>query len=386
MDSPKRAGTAMVEGPVVNPRAFSTLLGQDDVADFLTQAITSDRVSHAYLFLGKPGSGKTDAAYAFARALLCDHGGCGSCETCVRVSRRTHPDVRYLAPEGAGGYMVEQIRDLVHDVPLAPVRSDRKVYIIDRADLLQSAPANAFLKTLEEPPGHVVFVLLGRNRSTVLPTILSRCQVVPFKMIPARLACSLLMDQTGFDERACRIALAAGASSLTRAREFLFSSAEQQIRLEALRTLDALEGAEDDEVLLIARSLGDTVTAPLEAVRSTHEQVIRDGQDYLGKAALASLEKQHKRELTAAKRRELDCLFNCIASWLRDCLMLAHDADEALIVNGDDPRLPELAARTDSAALMQALRHVDEARSLVAYNVTPQLVIEDLLFYLREVW
>lgn len=96
---------------------------QERVRDFLTNAVASGRASHAYLFLGAPGAGKLDAAWALAQAFLCEQDGCGSCDSCVRVARHTHPDVHYYTPESATGYLIAQTRELLDDVPLAPIRA-----------------------------------------------------------------------------------------------------------------------------------------------------------------------------------------------------------------------------------------------------------------------
>ena len=117
--------------------------GNKRVRDFLTNAVASGRASHAYLFLGAPGAGKLDAAWALAQAFLCEQDGCGSCDSCVRVARHTHPDVHYYTPESATGYLIAQTRELLDDVPLAPIRAKAKVYIIDRAEQLRANTANA---------------------------------------------------------------------------------------------------------------------------------------------------------------------------------------------------------------------------------------------------
>ena len=106
---------------------FDRILGQPQVRAFLRAAVSSGRVGQSYLFIGSAGSNKTTAAYALAQAVLCPQGGCGTCPTCKRVMRRRHPDVRYCAPEGATGYLVEQIRDIVQDVHLAPIQATKKV-------------------------------------------------------------------------------------------------------------------------------------------------------------------------------------------------------------------------------------------------------------------
>ena len=150
---------------------------QERVRDFLTNAVASGRASHAYLFLGAPGAGKLDAAWALAQAFLCEQDGCGSCDSCVRVARHTHPDVHYYTPESATGYLIAQTRELLDAVPLAPIRAKAKVYIIDRAEQLRANTANALLKTLEEPPEGVMFILLGTSADVMLPTIVSRSPI-----------------------------------------------------------------------------------------------------------------------------------------------------------------------------------------------------------------
>ena len=100
---------------------FSGILGQPKVRDYLRTSLNAGRITHAYLFSGPAGSNKTQAAFAFAAALLCEHGGCGQCDSCKRVLRHVHPDVHDLHPEGATGYLIDQIRGIVSDVSLAPV-------------------------------------------------------------------------------------------------------------------------------------------------------------------------------------------------------------------------------------------------------------------------
>ena len=186
---------------------------QERVRDFLTNAVASGRASHAYLFLGAPGAGKLDAAWALAQAFLCEQDGCGACDSCVRVARHTHPDVHYYTPESATGYLIAQTRELLDDVPLAPIRAKAKVYIIDRAEQLRANTANALLKTLEEPPEGVMFILLGTSADVMLPTIVSRCQCVPFRLVSPAAAARAVSRATGQDIARCRGAQRAASSS-----------------------------------------------------------------------------------------------------------------------------------------------------------------------------
>ena len=171
----------MPSEPVV-PAALGRIEGQPRVRDFLAAAVREGRLSHAYLFLGAPGSGQSEAALALAECVVCPTGGCDACDECIRVAHRTHPDVHWIFPEGASGYVVEQVRSLIADVSLAPVRAKAKVYILDRVETLRESSANALLKTIEEPPDGVIFVLMARTADAVLPTIVSRCQLVPFRV------------------------------------------------------------------------------------------------------------------------------------------------------------------------------------------------------------
>lgn len=282
----------MMEGVPMAPahdNPSRSLLAQLDtqprVREYLLRAVETQRTSHAYLFLGAPGSGKLDAAWALAQALICENGGCGACEACVRVPRRTHPDVRCLVPESATGYLIAQVRDLLEEVPLAPVRAARKVYTIDRADQLRASSANALLKTLEEPPANVTFILLGTSADTILPTIVSRCQCVPFRLISPEAAAQAAMRATGLPIERCRMAVAV-AGSPARATEFLKSASRLEARRAMLRAVDGLVRADEADVLAAAKAVVVAVKAPLAEVKSTQEAILKRDEEFLSRGAL----------------------------------------------------------------------------------------------------
>ncbi len=369
--------------------AFDGIIGQPKVREFLRSCVSSDRVSHAYLFCGPAGSNKTQAAYAFACAILCEGNPCADCEGCTsqacrHIVRKAHPDVHYLAPEGAQGYVVDQIRDVMADTLLAPIQAKRKVYIIDRVDLLGTAAANAFLKTLEEPPSDVVLILLGRTRESVLPTIVSRCQVVPFRHIPASEAAGILVQNTGCTLPEASIAIEACGGSITKAADFLRSKERARLRLTMTQALASLARADDLDVLGYAAEIVLASKAPLDQVRREQERVLDERSEFLQKSALKTLETRHKRALSQASFELLRQMTSVAKSWLRDVEMICSGA-ERLVINVDClDALRDCAERTDLARVCRALMRVQAADEAISYNVSPQVSIEAMLFEIRE--
>ncbi|HIR91502.1 MAG TPA: DNA polymerase III subunit [Candidatus Limicola stercorigallinarum] len=356
---------------------------QPRVREFLARAVASGRASHAYLFVGAPGSGKLDAAWALAQALLCENGGCGACDACVRVARHTHPDVHHLAPESATGYLIAQIRDLLDDVALAPIRAQRKVYIIERAEQLRANSANALLKTLEEPPAGVTFILLGTAQDTILPTIVSRCQCVPFRTISPVVAAHDVERATGLPLARCRMAVAV-AGSPARAEAFLKSADRQEARRVMLRALDALPRADEADILAAAKELLAAVRAPLAEVKSTQQAVLDQNADYLSRGALKQLEDRHKRELNARERSGIMEVLAAARSLLRDVLT-TQELTEADVVNEDAADIVDRLSRVASlTGTLRALDAVTAAEHAVMRNITPQLTFEVMLFDIRK--
>lgn len=360
---------------------------QPRVRDFLARAVATGRASHAYLFLGSPGSGKLDAAWALAQALLCAEeaipGACAACDDCVRVARRTHPDVHYYAPESATGYLIAQTRDLLEDVALSPIRAKRKVYIIDRAEQLRANTANALLKTLEEPPESVTFILLGTSSDVMLPTIVSRCQCVPFRPLSTDESTTAVARATGLPPARCRMAVAV-AGSPARAVEFLKSADRQAARRAMVRAVDALAHADEADILASAKELMGAIHAPLAEVKSTQQAVLEQNQDYLSRGALKQLEDRNKRELNARERSGIMEALASVRSLLRDVLIRLEDAQDAPV--NDDVRdvVERIASDTTTTGVTLALDAVSLAETRIARNVTPQLAIEVMLFDIRK--
>lgn len=213
----------------------------------------------------------------------------------------------------------EQIREIVSDVSLAPIRAKSKVYILDRVDLLGTQAANAFLKTLEEPVPGVVFVLLGRTREGVLPTIVSRCQVVPFRHIPAREAAGILSQKVGVTPERARMAIEACDGSITQAISFAKSSERTEFRARVMEVLAGLSVADARDVLEYAAELIERAKAPLDNVRTEQSEELAESADFLTKTAMRQIELRHKRALTQATRTSLRQMTAIIRSVAARC-------------------------------------------------------------------
>ena len=200
------------------PQTFEEVAGQKHIIKSLKNALANNKIAHAYLFCGPRGTGKTTMAKLFAKALNCEEGighQCNKCSNCLEVIEGSHPDV--IEIDAASNNGVEQVRDLIDKVNYLPIKGRYKVYIIDEVHMMTDSAFNALLKTIEEPPAHVIFILATTEPHNILPTILSRCQRYDFSKvsdgdIEERMATVLEKEGIKYDQEAVRaiISLADG--------------------------------------------------------------------------------------------------------------------------------------------------------------------------------
>ena len=210
------------------PSSFSELAGQEHVSTTLRQSVRLGRISHSYLFCGPRGCGKTTTARIIAKAANCldlqDGDPCNACPVCQTINEGRFMDIIEL--DAASNRGIDEIRDIRDKVNFAPVQGRRKVYIIDEAHMLTDAASNAFLKTLEEPPAHVIFVLCTTEAHRILPTIISRCQRLDFRRIPSetvfgRLSEIAEAESVAVEPAALRLIARSAAGSLRDAENLL---------------------------------------------------------------------------------------------------------------------------------------------------------------------
>ena len=271
------------------PQRFAAVRGQDHITVALRNAVRDDRVGHAYLFSGPRGTGKTTSARILAKALNCEQpsGGepCDICESCVAITNGSSLDVQEL--DAASNNGIDAIRDLVSRVALAtPGRW--KVYIIDEVHMLSTPASNALLKTLEEPPQHVVFVLATTDPNKVLPTIQSRTQHYEFRLLSAETLTELARDVAGVaglnvDEEALHVVARRGAGS---ARDTL--SALDQTAASGGVASEAVDPAVDIVAAVAARDAGAALVALARAMAAGRD-ARRIGEAILGRLRVGFL-------------------------------------------------------------------------------------------------
>jgi DNA polymerase-3 subunit delta' len=368
---------------------WDTVVGHAAAKLSLQRAVEQNHTNHAYLFTGPRAVGKFMVARAFAAALLCPQGGCGTCNICRRVLEGKHPDVTVMKPAGKN-IPVDAIRALRMDAFRRPVEADRKVYIIKNAERMWEEGASTLLKVLEEPPGDVVFVLVTDNSGAVLPTIRSRCQEIRFTNIPIEDLKEYLVETRGVTEARADLIARLTGGVLGRALDWCDEPWRLARRDNVVKTARALRRADLNRVLEMAGELHREVRAPVEELAADYQekkQLLDDGS--LDNAVVRRFGKEFDEELKRQQLKEelrgVKEVLSTLSWWYRDILIYKEGGDTALLVNRDlEPEIAEEASALPLNKLLRCIELIEESIRAAEQNVTPQLNIESTLLGLQE--
>ncbi|MGX7348299.1 DNA polymerase III subunit gamma/tau [Aerococcus vaginalis] len=348
------------------PQRFDEMVGQDAVAKTLEHAVESDKISHAYLFTGPRGTGKTSAAKILAKAVNCPNQTngepCNECEICRAITSGVLSDV--IEIDAASNNGVDEIRDIRDKVRYAPTEAKNKVYIIDEVHMLSSGAFNALLKTLEEPPAHVIFILATTEWQKIPATVISRTQRFNFRRIdqPTLVArMQLILDEEGIDYEAEALDVIAHAANggmrdaLSILDQLLSFTSDKVTKASALELTGAL-GSQQKIAYMHALYTSDTETA-LKMLR----EAIQSGRE---PARFVEELLYFTRDLLLAQSTK------------------AENQEELL--SGYDEDFYELARTIDTAFLYRVMQQLEQARYDMQYSVQPVIYLEVATINLTE--
>jgi DNA polymerase III subunit delta' len=397
----------------VTTEVFESLVGQEQAVATLRQAaaaaaaIVADdpaaappagAMTHAWIFTGPPGSGRSVAARAFAAALQCASGtGCGHCHGCHTTLAGTHADVRFVVPDGLS-IGVGEMRALVLRAASAPTGGRWQVLLVEDADRLTEQAGNALLKAIEEPPPRTVFLLCAPSThpDDISVTIRSRCRLVPLRQPPAEAVAAVLVSRDGVPDDLATWAAAAAQGHVGRARRLARDEQARERRSAVLgvpRRLTGVGAAFDAAGALIeaAEAEAAAAVAELDARERTElETALGAGGTGRGAASafrgaagqLKDLERRQKSRATRAQRDALDRALGDLAGFYRDVLAVQFKAPVPAVHADAAPVAASAAARWSPEAALRRLEAVLSCRDAIEANVKPRIAVEAMMLTL----
>jgi DNA polymerase-3 subunit delta' len=372
---------------------WSSLVGQRHVVETLARAVGGRGMTHAWLFTGPPGSGRSNAALAFAAALQCPDGGCGTCHTCQTALAGTHPDVSVTRSETSVLY-IDDMRNLVHRSALAPAEKRWQIMVIEDADRLGERTGNTLLKAIEEPTPKTVWLLCAPTLEDVLPTIRSRARSISLTTPTAAEVSRFLMEKDGVPEPVAAFAARASQGHIGRARALARDESTRNRRREVvalpgrLTSLGACMNAAAN-LIEIARDETEAITdatntREMSELDATYGDDRKAKQSRSYKAALRELTHSQKQR---QKRREMDVIDRSlmdIMSVYRDAIALQSGAPGALVNEEVRGEIEDLARRSTPEENLRRIDAIFLAReNMSEFNATPLMTLESMMVTLR---
>lgn len=325
---------------------FRDVIGHEQIKEHLQNAITMDKISHAYIINGPDKSGKKMLAEAFAMALQCETGGtdgCMECHSCKQAMNHNQPDIIYVSHEKPNTISVDDIRSQVNnDIGIKPYSSKYKIYIVDEAEKMNVQAQNALLKTIEEPPAYAVILLLTTNADTFLPTILSRCVTLNIKVVPDEKIKKFLMKEYQIPDYQADVCVAFAQGNVGKAIQLAVSSDFNELKAAVLQLMKRLDDIEIYEMGAAIKQINE------------YKLTIND-------------------------------YFDLMMIWYRDILLFKATGDvNGLIFKDEVYDIKRQAEKSSYRGIENILEALHKAQIRLNANVNFDLVIELLLLTIKE--
>ncbi len=325
---------------------FKDIIGQEQLKEHLQNAISTNKVSHAYIINGERSSGKEFIARIFAMTLQCEKGGvdpCNECHSCKQALSNNQPDIIYISHEKPNTIGVEDIRTQINgDIDIKPYSSPRKIYIMNEGEKMTVQAQNALLKTLEEPPEYAVILILTTNVDELLPTILSRCVVLNMKPVTDAQVKEYLMEELGVPDYKANICVAFARGNIGKAKLLASSEEFEKVKDEAITLVKYINDMEINEIV--------------KAIKKISEYKF-DVNDYL----------------------------DILSVWYRDVLLFKATKDvNSLIFKEEIQQIMKMSDRSTYAGIETIVNALQQAKKRLDANVNFDLTMELLLLTIKE--
>ncbi len=380
---------------------YADLVGQEHLIEILQDAVTSTRsgeesqeMTHAWLFTGPPGSGRSSAAVAFARALICPQDGCGTCNQCKSAANGSHPDVEIIRTESLS-IKIDEVRELLTRVAWAPSMGGWRVVVMEDADRLTESAANALLKAIEEPGSRTVWLLCAPTLHDVLPTIRSRCRHLQLHTPSTRAVVQVLVNRDGISQQMADFAARVSQGHIGRARHLAKNESVRNTRstimklpIQVKSIASAFKGAQTLVELASAQANNEAEDRNQWEIDDLSlawgKGATGRGMATGGSKALKELEKEQKTRSTRMVRDGLDAALLDIATFYRDVMMVQAGNFDALINKEMQTEIQAMATVTKPATIVAKIGAIMNARRNLGHNAAPLLTIEALMCSLAQ--
>jgi DNA polymerase-3 subunit delta' len=378
---------------------FGSLIDQTEVISILKDAVEASRMvdnktqsmTNTWLFTGPPGSGRSNAAIAFAAALVCKDGGCSKCNDCMSTIIGTHADVELIKTAGLS-IKIDEIRELISRASWAPSVANYRVVVMEDADRLTESAANALLKVIEEPGLRTIWLLCAPTLTDVLPTIRSRCRHLSLRTPSTKAIAKLLTERDGVESSTADFVARASGGHIGRARRLATDSTARENRSNIMKlpfmikdvssafkaAQFLVDAAKADALVDAEKKDEDEISKLKEAWGATGSKLVAGGAK-----VVKELEKEQKSRSTRMVRDYLDRALLDLSTLYRDVLLVQSNSVDSLINQDLISQINQLAQATKPEQTIRKIEAILKTRRNLAQNAAPLLLIEALMCELR---